>query len=97
MTAEIVMDEAYRLSVYPNPVQQRATVELAVKERQEVSVRLYDVLGRRVATLHNDPLPAQELRRLRLDISSTGLTSGTYFLRVRGEDLAATEQLTIVR
>jgi SOS-response transcriptional repressor LexA len=68
-----------------------------VKERQEVQVRLYDVLGRRVATLHSGPLPAQELRRLRLDVSATGLTSGTYFLRVTGEDFAATRQMTVVR
>jgi len=97
VTAKIKMDEAYRLSTYPNPAQQRATVELAVKERQEVSVRLYDLLGRRVATLHSGPLPAQELRRLRLDVSSTGLTSGTYFLRATGEDFSATEQMTVVR
>ena len=97
VTATITMDEAYRLSTYPNPVRGRATVELAVKERQNVQVRLYDLLGRQVATLHNGPLPAQELRRLRLDVSATGLTSGTYFLRVKGEDVAATEQMTVVR
>jgi hypothetical protein len=97
VTAEIAMDEAYRLSTYPNPVQQRASVELAVKERQNVSVRLYDLLGRRVATLHDGPLPAQELQRLRLDVSSTGFTSGTYFLRATGEDFATTEQITVVR
>ena len=97
VTAEIAMEEAYRLSTYPNPVQQQATVELAVKERQDVQVRLYDVLGRRVGTLHDGPLPAQELRRLRLDAPATGLTSGTYFLRVTGEEFAATEQITVVR
>jgi hypothetical protein len=68
-----------------------------VKERQEVQVRLYDVLGRRVGTLHDGPLPAQELRRLRLDVSATGLVSGTYFLRVTGEDFVATEQITVVQ
>jgi len=97
VTAKIAMEEAYRLSAYPNPVRERATVELAVEERQEVQVRLYDVLGRRVATLHSGPLPAQELRRLRLDVSATGLTSGTYFLRVTGEDFVATRQMTVVR
>jgi hypothetical protein len=97
VTAQIAMEAAYRLSTYPNPVQQQATVKLAVKEPQEVQVHLYDLLGRRVATLHNGPLPAQELRRLRLDVSSEGLTSGTYFLRVSGEDVAATEQITVVR
>ncbi len=92
----IELDGAYQLSTYPNPVRQQAIVELAVQDRQDVSVRLFDVLGRRVATLHSGPLPAQELRRLRLDVSSTGLTSGTYSLRATGEDFAATEQITVV-
>ncbi len=95
--AQIEMEEAYRLSAYPNPVQQQATVELAVQERQEVSVRVYDVLGRRVATLHEGPMPAQETRRLRFDARDAGLSSGQYFVRVRGEDVAATKQLTVVR
>ena len=97
VTAKIAMEEAYRLSAYPNPVRERATVELAVKERQEVQVRLYDVLGRRVGTLHDGPLPAQEPRRLRLDASATGLTSGQYFLRITGEQFAVTKQITVVR
>ena len=75
VTAKIKMDEAYRLSAYPNPAREQATVELAVKERQEVAMHLYDVLGRRVATLHDGPMPAQELKHLRLDVSATGLTN----------------------
>jgi hypothetical protein len=91
------MEEAYRLSTYPNPVRKRATVEFAMQEQQNVQVRLYDLLGRRVATLHSDPLPAQELRRLQLEVSSIGLTSGTCFLRASGGDFATTEQITVVR
>lgn len=97
VTARIEMEDDYRLSTYPNPIRDRATVELAVKEAQPVTVAIYDVLGRRVATLLDGPLPAQELRRLRLDATATGLTSGTYFLRVTGEEFAATEQMTVVR
>lgn len=97
VTARIEMEDDYRLSTYPNPVRERATIELAVKEAQEVTVAVYDVLGRRVTTLHAGPLPAEELRRLRLDAPVTGLTSGQYFLRVTGEDFATTEQITVVR
>jgi hypothetical protein len=97
ITATVELEDAYRLRAYPNPVRERATVELAVKEAQPVTVAIYDVLGRRVATLHAGPLPAQELRRLRLDAPATGLTSGQYFLRVTGEQFAATRRMTVVR
>ena len=95
--AQIEMEEAYRLSAYPNPVRQQATVELAVRERQDVTVSVYDVLGRRVATLHEGPMPAQETRRLRLNARDAGLSSGSYFVRVTGDDFAATKRLTVVR
>ena len=97
VTVRADLDAAYRLSTYPNPVRERATVELAVREQQEVTVAVYDVLGRRVTTLHAGPLPAEELRRLRLDAPATGLTSGQYFLRVTGEQFAATRRMTVVR
>ena len=97
VTARIEMDGAYQLITYPNPVRERATVELAVKEAQEVRVAVYDALGRRVTTLYEGPMPAQRTRRLRLDVTTAGLTSGSYFVRVKGEDVAATERLTVVR
>ena len=51
------------------------TVGTAVAAHRGLRTRLYDVLGRRVATLHDGPMPAQELKHLRLDVSATGLTN----------------------
>ena len=78
-------------------MRQRATVELAVKEAQEVTVRVYDVLGRAVTTLHAGPVPAQETKQFRLDATRAELSSGMYFVRVRGAKFAATRRLTVVR
>jgi len=96
-TARIELGRPYQLSTSPNPARQQATVELAVKERQPVTIRLYDVLGRQVETLHRGPVPAHTDRRLRVDISEMELSSGTYFLRARGETFAATTKLTVAR
>jgi hypothetical protein len=68
-----------------------------VKEQQEVTVRVYDVLGRSVTTLRQGPMRAQQPERLSLDASEVGLSSGTYFVRVQGEDFVATERLTVVQ
>jgi hypothetical protein len=97
VTATVEMNEAYRLATYPNPVREQTTVELAVKEQQEVTVQVYDVLGRQVKTLYQSSMQAQEPKRLSLDASEVGLSSGTYFVRVRGESFVATKRLTIVR
>jgi len=91
------LEGGYRLQSRPNPVREWATVELAVKEAQDVTVAVYDVLGRRVTTLHRGPLPAQETKRLSLDASRAGLSSGTYFVRAEGEDFVTTERLTVVQ
>lgn len=72
-------------------------MEVAVKERQSVTVAVYDVLGRRVTTLHDGPLPAQNARQFTLNASEAGLSSGTYFVRVRGDAFADTRRLTVVR
>ncbi len=97
VSAQVRLNEAYVVTTYPNPVQRQATIELAVRERQNVTVVVYDVLGRRVTTLHDGPLPAQDARRFRLNAAEAGLSSGTYFVRVRGETFADTQRLSVVR
>ena len=91
------MEEAYRLTSYPNPVSGQATIKVASRKKQEVRIALYDVLGRRVATLHDGPVPAQETETITLDARKEGLSSGTYFLRLVGEEGTRTSRLTVVR
>lgn len=97
VTAEIRLAEAFEVETYPNPVRNQSTIELAVREKQDVTVAVYDVLGRRVTTVHDGTLPAQEARRFGVNASEAGLSSGTYFVRVRGEAFAETRRLTVVR
>jgi uncharacterized repeat protein (TIGR01451 family) len=93
---EVQMSEAYVLEgPYPNPFRQRTTVEFAVQEPQTVTVALYDAQGRRVRVLKNGQTPGSETVTLRLQAED--LASGVYFLRLRGEDFAAAESVTLVR
>ena len=93
ITVERGVTEVQLLGTSPNPAQQRATVRYALPEKQKASIRLYDVLGRRVRTVANS---AQEGRHQRtLDVGS--LPSGVYFLRLRAGGETRTQKLTIVR
>jgi hypothetical protein len=69
-------------------------MRLAVAESQAVTVTVYDVLGRQVQTAFDRELSAQSERAIPV---GEGLPSGTYLIRVKGEQFTATERLTIVK
>ena len=85
----------YSFAAYPNPVQQQATVEVAVKEKADVTIALYNTLGQKVKTLYRGRMPAEQTKRLSLDAST--LSSGLYFVRMQGAGFTATKRITVVR
>lgn len=97
ITTEVKLAGTYKLVTYPNPFTQRATIELAVQEEQDVRVRVYDVIGRHVATLYDSRVPSHETKHLALDAGQYRLGSGLYFIRIVGEHFAGTRRITIVR
>ncbi|MDX1547144.1 MAG: hypothetical protein R3247_09160, partial [Rhodothermales bacterium] len=60
---------------------------LSVARTQHVRVEVYDVAGRRVALLHDGPLPAHEAHAFTFDAGR--LPSGLYLYRAVGETFTA--------
>lgn len=82
------------VGVYPNPMRSAATVMLRSNEAaQDVTVTVYDVLGRQVATLHDGPLSAS-MHHLALD--GAGLPNGVYLVSVRSGDFSQTKKVVLV-
>lgn len=93
---DFTLDGAYKISkVYPNPVRQTGTLDLVVKAAQQVTVQVYDVLGRTHGRLLDRKVPAGQTTTVRIDASR--FSSGQYFLRVRGETFTVTRRLTVVQ
>jgi hypothetical protein len=82
-------------AVWPNPVRQAASARLAVTRPGHATVAVYDVLGRRVATLHDGPARPGAPLDLRLDASA--LASGVYLLRATTPSGLTTRRFTVVR
>jgi endoglucanase len=90
------LEKAYAVeSPYPNPVQRQATLSVTVRERQPLTVRLFDLLGRQVQTVHDRPVFGQKTKHITLPVAD--LASGAYFVQVRGETFATTRRVTVVR
>lgn len=65
---------------FPNPFNPTTTIEFTLPDDGRVSLRIYDVLGREVASLVEERLKAGELYRTVFDASK--LASGVYFSRL---------------
>ena len=93
VTVERSVGEVELLGTYPNPVQSRVTVRYAVPERQEVTIQLHDILGRKVRTLVRSEKTGRHKHRVDVE----NLASGVYFLRLQAEGKMRTQKLTLVR
>ncbi|MEM9998763.1 MAG: T9SS type A sorting domain-containing protein [Bacteroidota bacterium] len=82
-------------SLYPNPTADRAELTFAVTRAQGVRVVLYDVLGRRVATLFEGAMEADAARAVAINVAD--LPVGLYVVRVTGDDFRAVRRLTVAR
>lgn len=89
------VDTGWRVSpAFPNPFTERTSLTVTVPVAQPVSVGVYDVLGRHVATLHEGLLAASGDHQFTFD--STGYPGGLYMLAVRGSDFRATRTALLV-
>jgi hypothetical protein len=78
----------------PNPFDRWTTMSLRLMAAGRVTVAVYDAVGRRIAVLHDGPLPAGD-HALRLDGGS--LPSGVYVVRAAGADFEISRQVVILR
>lgn len=79
---------------YPNPFNPQTTIAFALPRAAEVSLTVFDVLGREVARLVDGVREAgwQEVR-----FGATSLPSGTYFYRLAAGDFVQTRSMMLVR
>ena len=93
MPLDVAIDEIPQLEllqVYPNPATDELGVRMELTETSDVTIRIYDMLGRVVLNQNTISLPAGDNFE-KLNISS--LNSGTYFLQinVNGLNTSATK------
>jgi len=87
--------EAFMLqSAFPNPFRAATTVRFTLPDAADVTLAVYDVLGRRVATLEDGTLAAGDHEAT---FDAAGLPSGVYLVRLDAGSRHATERVVHVR
>jgi len=79
---------------YPNPFNPITTIIYQIPEMSFVIIKVYDVLGNKVATLVNEEKPAGNYKA---EFNGTGLPSGVYFYQLRAGNYIETKKMVLLK
>jgi len=79
---------------YPNPFNSSTQIKFQLPERRLTSLNIYDVNGRKVATLLNKKMPPGEHS---VTFSGANLASGTYFCQLKTGQELLMKRMTLVK
>jgi hypothetical protein len=80
---------------YPNPFNPMTTIEFTLAEDSKVTLKVYDMLGREVATLMNRELKAGIVHQETFDVSQ--LSSGMYIYRLQSGNKSLAKKLMVLK
>jgi len=82
------------LQNYPNPFNPSTNIRFSVPKNSTVKLTVYDMLGREVETLVNENL---EPGTYNVRVDASGLSSGTYFYRLKSSDFTDTRKFVLLK
>jgi hypothetical protein len=79
---------------YPNPFNPSTTIAFSIPTRSQVTLKIFDVMGREVSVIVSDVLPAGTYQRQWI---ASGMPSGIYFYRLQAGTYCQTRKLLLIR
>lgn len=79
---------------FPNPFNPTTSLQYAIGSRQFVTLKVYDLLGREIATLVNEEkLPGV----YEVEFNAANLSSGTYFYKLQAGDYSQIKKMILLK
>jgi Secretion system C-terminal sorting domain len=82
------------LQNYPNPFNPSTTINYQIPTSGMVSIKVYDVLGKEVATLVNEEKPAGSYEA---NFNAANLSSGIYFYKIQSGSFIETKKMILLK
>lgn len=79
---------------YPNPFNPNTTINFDIPKNAFVEIKVFDVLGREVASLVNEQLAAGKYKT---DWNAPNYTSGIYFYRLNAGSFSETRKMILIK
>ena len=79
---------------YPNPFNPKTSIQYSISNKQFVTLKVYNLLGREVATLVNEN---KEAGNYMINFDASILPSGVYIYKLQAGDYVQTRKMTLVK
>ncbi|NOG98650.1 MAG: T9SS type A sorting domain-containing protein [Ignavibacteriae bacterium] len=90
-----ILNQAYLLlQNYLNPFNPSTIINYQIKEKGFVTLKVYDMLGKEVATLVNN---TQESGRYSVELNANELPSGVYIYSLTVNDFVQNTKMTLLK
>jgi Secretion system C-terminal sorting domain len=87
--------ESYSLQQnYPNPFNPTTVIRYSLSENSFISLKVYDILGKEVATLVNEK---QNAGTYSFEFNGSNLSSGIYFYKIEAGDFRETKRMVLIK
>jgi len=90
----IIPEEYVLYQSYPNPFNPSTRIKYSIPNSDKVSLKVYDILGREVATLVND---YQNAGTYTVEFNASKFASGVYFYRLNSGNFAETKKMILLK
>ncbi len=87
-------DPGLNFTAYPNPFRSEANIQFSLRDKCNVSVNVYDEMGRLVRTVANEQMDAGEKKYL---FTANNLSAGIYYCTLRAGPFTETKRLMLLR
>lgn len=82
------------LQNFPNPFNPTTTIKFEVPKTSQVKLKVYDILGREIASLINEELVTGSYE---LVFDASEISSGVYFYQLRSGDYIVTKKMILIK
>ncbi len=79
---------------YPNPFNPSTNIQFALPEQAEVTLKVYNLLGREISTLVSGRMNAGNHK---IEFNASGLSTGLYFYRIQAGSFIQTKKMMLIK
>ena len=94
VSEDVIPENYYLEQNYPNPFNPTTKIRYQIPEDGIVTLKIYDILGKEVKTLVNEP---KTTGRYEIKFDASDLTSGVYIYRIQVNDYISSKKMLMIK